>query len=1585
MAENKNLDELNMLQNDGKIDTTVQRKEDRKDVESVAKGKKTIDEVPQAVTVELLKEHANKNKVFSKIEDCCEREGIDPYKYFIRCFGENDTVSLDKVMDEIAVRIPTLIKVINGDEQNNLYLNGNGEINVELSITKALRNGRTASEQVQNIAEDAGKNIENEKRESAPVLVFLQQKDEKFFRDIGKEMNQGLGDAFGNILESLGKKEEDLTVNVDGKQGLYDKNHSKEDNIILNKFNIMKNLLDISEKFSHNEASEYIVKLLVVYKECAGMDLSNSSIEGIEEIRDQYMKRIEKTFKALTDGLKIDELSQDENWDKVLHEQLGIVPLEAKKIEEEYSKEINEEVLKFTEKASEMIDAIRKSGMSEGKEDAELNKLLIYAILEKLDEEKSNRSSVMSEFASNKSRISVVDNTLKSAGEDYVTEAKKSGLYKTIKSNVNTDIYLDLLKREMFESRLDDFVTGKEYPGAMKMPENVIEWPVFALALDMIDGDKSVGYTEKDMNVKERAIQFIKSKFPDAFDKDNKLDRNKLFELVQKKYSVLNSLSKVKNFDELFDYVQDFNNNAVKSELTIALRSDAKGIDMSGSQMFSLDKFTEILSDEKNLKEVRSKVKSHRAIAFENRVVDEIENGFMELYNARNNPEFTDYERRLLVKKSLIMYDHFPTHLKNKMLNPENCDLAKKVLMEYIPEVFVENGTIGSRKSKDIISEFFYNNGEILDLKSDLYPGVVLLNSVRAKVSMEKIDYSPEELKKRAEEVKIKKETASKKISSDYDTKILKYIKLLKEQGAKGEALEELNKLENILFERIERKNPNGEYLSQVKNELNNTSKNEEMSAQMARTTRRVTAFQRVNELRELHKDGSKLSEEELKEVFNMCAGLRNDYSNEQIDVKDYKKLMMQMSYHILKQNGYDFIEKSKVNDEKFLEAYNKLFGTKITDINAFYEEKSSELIAKGISRAISDIDEGKKGLINSALLEEVSKDDFEPRKKIADYRNERTTLDIKDTSYLAEDVLKYKKISETRELTRDEKYEYVQDLVILAKILKEKSVLGKVSESNYPEFNVFNQKLSTIVKNELIEIFPEAFTKETGHLGSYQLKSAYMKFLQDYGVPVSENSKDQDNLLTTLILKKREHIRENSNDQDGRVPLNGRLEGVTSKLDEVLQGTNEEKNIDIHLNVYALVKDIEEKRGIKGLTSKLFENHKKSSPELYGNIDELSSNKVIDDSCMYRMAVIKGGDILLKQNETIKHAKYVSDNGRAEVSNEDKVDMILTAFGTVSAMQDSGKVPCESERIALKNAKSVIKELCPQALINGVRVNEIELTKFYNSIVNNPEGREISVEELKKNAEDRLLIAAASEITRYGTIDSRYNEVLRKNSVTREKAKENAEIPSITGAEFTPIYKTQAEVIVVDEPEIAHEESKRDESEEISADEIGDIFDRNAVELGETQEEVLETVAHESSHVDKTEQSVETATNGMQVETMEVSNDSWRENLPVEQPKKGFFANILDNVKAAIGTRINSIKEKIFGTNSSDISSNGTTGTGTSSSSGGVNKAEQTESKSQDNNWIQQVNLDVKAAQDKAKETKQKDEGEKVVSGEEK
>ena len=157
MAENKNLNELNMLQNDGKVDTTQAIEEDRKDVEAVAKGKKTVDEAPQAVTVELLKEYAIKIKIFGKIESHCEQDGVDIYSKFINCFENNETVKISEIVEVIGKKIPKLIDVINDDKSNNLYIDGNGDIDVEAAIRKARENVRQIPDYIKAIAEDAGK------------------------------------------------------------------------------------------------------------------------------------------------------------------------------------------------------------------------------------------------------------------------------------------------------------------------------------------------------------------------------------------------------------------------------------------------------------------------------------------------------------------------------------------------------------------------------------------------------------------------------------------------------------------------------------------------------------------------------------------------------------------------------------------------------------------------------------------------------------------------------------------------------------------------------------------------------------------------------------------------------------------------------------------------------------------------------------------------------------------------------------------------------------------------------------------------------------------------------------------------------------------------------------------------------------------------------------------------------------------------------------------------------------------------------------------------------------------------------------
>ena len=1521
MAENKNLDELNMLQNDGKVDTTQAIEEDRKDVEAVAKGKKTVDEAPQAVTVELLKEYANQNKIFSKLESHCEQDGVDIYAYFLKCFNKNETVKVSNILDNIAKKIPTLIDTINDDKNNNLFIDGNGNIDIEGAIRKAKQNERPLPAYIKAIAEDAGKESAKEVKKSESIIEYLAKKDEDFFRNVNASLSEGLGDSINNILDSLNEntdENEKTNVNIDGKNVSYYDNLSKEDNVLLNKLQMMKSIVDDNKKFSHSEAPEYIVKLVIMYRECAGIDISKSTIPNIAENLKVFMDEIEEAFKVLSNGLDIKKISTDKDWKKILYDQIDIQMKELDEIEGNLLKELNENVEELTDKAKELFDSmqIKKNEDVTAKKDNS-DRLLIYAILENLEdnEKEGFAATYFGGIVSKKRRLDTVDNTLKKNGENYVEEAKKTGLYRRIKLNVNTDIYLDILKRERFKQSLKNFKNPIENTKGIEIPESVREMPVFLLALDMIDGDKSVGYTDEDIAAKEEAIKFMKEKFPEAF-KDDTFDKVKLFELACEKYQIKHP--KVTNFEELFEYAQKYNDNAIKSELTYALKYDAQNVDMSNAEIFSLDQITQILNDEKILEEVRRKVKSHRSMAFENRVVDELENGFMELYNARNNDDFSDLNRRELIKKALIMADKLPTNYKERMMHPENCDLAKKVLMEFIPEAILMTGNIGSQKSRDAITEYFKQHGELISLKGERSIGHILLDSVKRKVSNQTIDYSPEEIKKRAEEVKNKKEYVSKKISIEADIKVLKYIKLLREQGTDEKTVEELDKLEKIIYGRIERKNPEKGFLKQVSEDINNIPKNDILSSQMARTTRRLTASKRIEELRELHKDGSKLSEEELKEVFDICAGLRNDYLNETIDTKDYKKLMLQMSCYVLKKNGYDFIEKSKIDDEKFLLAYNKLFGTEIKDVNKLYEEKESELIGKGISKSITDIDGGKKGLISSTLLYEVSKDDFEPKQKLADYRNERTTLDIKDTIYLAEKIMALKNIKDVQELDEGQKYEYVTGLVVLAKILKEKNVSNKVSYARYTEFKNLNQKLFVVVKNELQEYMPEAFTVENGYMNLYNLNTSLMKFLQDYNVAVPSDTKTQERFLSELTKRVKKTIKENPDYIENRTPIIERAESVTAKLNDILTGTMEEKTGDTYISSYAIVKAMEEKRNITNLTSKMFQNVEKENPELYSQIAKKAEDVSIDDSAMYKMAAITGEKIMAGHQEKIKQAKYVSDTGKAEVSNEDKASMILNAIGVIESLKQLSGLMNESEFICIRNARIVLKDIAPEAIQDGMHIDETVLLNVYNGL-NSSGKKDLTIEELKNNAVNQLLVKTAKEITNTRTINSRYNEILEKYSVTREK--ENIAIPPISTSEMDRIYEQQAEEIIVDS------EVPQRVDEEISSADIGAYFEAEAVEVGD---EVPK----------KVEQHVEKPAVGMHAENIEVSDESWRENLPVEQKQKGFFGNIFDKIKA--GLKI--VKDRIFGT----VESNTETGTtdnntaSTTSGTGGVNKDEQ-------------------------------------------
>ena len=128
---------------------------------------------------------------------------------------------------------------------------------------------------------------------------------------------------------------------------------------------------------------------------------------------------------------------------------------------------------------------------------------------------------------------------------------------------------------------------------------------------------------------------------------------------------------------------------------------------------------------------------------------------------------------------------------------------------------------------------------------------------------------------------------------------------------------------------------------------------------------------------------------------------------------------------------------------------------------------------------------------------------------------------------------------------------------------------------------------------------------------------------------------------------------------------------------------------------------------------------------------------------------------------------------------------------------------------------------------------------------------------------------------------------------------------------------------------------------------------------VDDPKEKAVETKKQVTHSVDKT---VEEQGNSkdVRVENMQVGSTAL-----IEKKEKGFFAKAWNFLKEKVSN--------LFGGNSD---SNNSDSNSTTSTSGGVvqeNKSEQVVN-TPNNNWVQQANIDVKAAQDKANESKGKD-----------
>ena len=165
----------------------------------------------------------------------------------------------------------------------------------------------------------------------------------------------------------------------------------------------------------------------------------------------------------------------------------------------------------------------------------------------------------------------------------------------------------------------------------------------------------------------------------------------------------------------------------------------------------------------------------------------------------------------------------------------------------------------------------------------------------------------------------------------------------------------------------------------------------------------------------------------------------------------------------------------------------------------------------------------------------------------------------------------------------------------------------------------------------------------------------------------------------------------------------------------------------------------------------------------------------------------------------------------------------------------------------------------------------------------------------------------------------------------------------AISNIDMEKIMEVRGEEMVVDMTQTRQQQEIKEMMEEvfITGSEFDQTFIKNAVEIGGEEPKQVEETVQEVTEVatPKVEQQVPESPKGVHAETMEVADDTWKANLPVEQKQKGFLGNLFEKLKSGIKT----VKDKIFGASENNNTTTGTAdNNATTTGTGGVNKDEQ-------------------------------------------
>ena len=957
MEENKKI-QVNKLEKEGRIDSEDIKKSSKERQEDM-----TTDSIEQIIDLDTVIEAANQNNIYANMLEPCALEGINITKRLRKYFEENK-VKPEDLVEEIRRQMSVIRKDINQHTQN-LFFDESGNINIELSIEKARRNGAKLPNYIKNIDEEIPREAtEEEKRE--PFLVNgvdvskqIEDKSEEFWENFQKDIEERFKklDEEHNIEEAVSKIDEQKS----------DKNKEFKVKILS-----INNLLRSFLKFKNEEQrKENLLKMIYLYQEYKQLDLGE--VEGLSE---ETRHEIAESIKGLEEIIKYSSSEvfaldiENANLDDVI-KSFRYSEEKEKEISKEFQNEFAQEIVKQAGN-DKSYSELNKENKAESEKRDLIRVIKLYKTFEEISPTVGTIEKVKQFYpALNPESFNI--------RMKKIIDRNYPGLMAEAEKEYDQDnlmpIYAEIFKRNYLLKSFSNFRKTED----VSDKENLLkEYTTIINAIDFIcredvyenSGEKF----QEDIDCNNQAIKVLKEVFPEVVVRDSKINMQKLLVKFKERYSFDKKVEKINDIASLFEYIEiraNFKMRGVISENFSSKSGDLQSI-------------TELLGDKEVLKEVQKKNEIQENLVIKEKKFSILERKLETLL--QNGKNLSPQEENDLVKYLCIVVKEYAeeTDLTKYLLY----DIAKTNLSRFLPGVFDKNNIFHSEKIDEEFKKYMQDQERPIDNPAEfLKKASEEINDVAKKQYLkDDLKRDPKALAEKESKSNMKRMTVFSQAQKQ--EKLLKFVAFVRRAGDTGKinldnTNDSLNLIEGKVKENLEalfanRENPKKEvedYLEKIK--LGSTD--DDFVESMIRNVRRRHANSIQSTMLKKYKKEDRITDEDdIKKILTAYLGTKNDTRNSIINVE--KNNLRHKSFSVfLRKISPELVQKTVINEEAILKFYNQIYHTDFSDIEDVYSIEENKLLENVVQEVATDVSESKKryydprtmaGIITSDELE---------------------------------------------------------------------------------------------------------------------------------------------------------------------------------------------------------------------------------------------------------------------------------------------------------------------------------------------------------------------------------------------------------------------------------------------------------------------------------------------------------------------------------------------------------------------------------------------------------------------------------------